>query len=104
MGLFSLFGLGNAKIKEALRRGAVVIDVRTAQEFDLGKVPDSINIPVDRITANAERIKKMNRPVVFCCVSGARSGQAVRIMKEKGLKEVLNGNSWQNVLKIVNSL
>lgn len=104
MGFLSLFGLGGSKVKEALRKGAIVIDVRTPQEFDRGKVPESINIPVDRIAANAERIKGMNRPVVFCCVSGARSSTAASIMKQKGLKEIYNGGSWENILRILKSL
>ena len=104
MSILSFLGFGGSKIKDALRRGAIVIDVRTPQEFDQGKVPESINIPVDRIAANAERIKSMNRPVVFCCASGMRSGNAVSIMKAKGLKEVFNGGSWYHVLKILKSL
>ncbi|MEK7224728.1 MAG: rhodanese-like domain-containing protein [Bacteroidota bacterium] len=104
MGFLSFLGLGGSKIKDALRKGAIVIDVRTAQEFDRGKVPESINIPVDRIVANAERIKGMNRPVVFCCASGGRSSNAVSIMKQKGLKEVYNGGSWEHVLKILKSI
>ncbi len=97
-----IFLFGNSKIKVALQHGAVVIDVRTAGEFDQGKVPDSINIPVDRIAINAARIKAMKRPIIFCCASGTRSGTATRIMKEKGLKEVYNGGSWERILKIVN--
>jgi len=104
MSLLSFFGFGNSKVKNALRRGAIVIDVRTPQEFDQGKVPESINIPVDRIAANSERIKIMKRPVVFCCASGMRSGNAVSIMKGKGLKEGYNGGSWYNVLKILKTL
>jgi phage shock protein E len=104
MGLLSFFGLGTGKVKDVLRHGAIVIDVRTPQEFDQGKVPESINIPVDRIAANAERIKNMNRPVVFCCASGARSSNAVSIMKQKGMKEVYNGGSWYDVIKILKSL
>ena len=104
MGLFSFLGFGGGKIKDALRRGAVVIDVRTPQEFDQGKVPGSINIPVDRIAANAERIKNMNRPVVFCCASGSRSSNAATIMKQKGMKEVYNGGSWYDVIKILKSI
>jgi rhodanese-related sulfurtransferase len=104
MGLFSFPGLGGSKVEDALRKGAIVIDVRTPQEFDRGKVPESINIPVDRIAANAERIKNMNKPVIFCCASGGRSSNAVSMMKRKGLKEVCNGGSWDNVLKIIKSL
>ena len=102
MSLFSLFGFGSSKIKAALLHGAIVIDVRTAYEFDQGKIPDSINIPIDRIAINTERIKAMNRPVIFCCASGMRSNIAKKIMKEKGLKEVYNGGNWQSVLRIVN--
>jgi phage shock protein E len=104
MGLFSFLGLGGGKIKDVLRKGAIIIDVRTPQEFDGGKVPESINIPVDRIAANAERIKNMKRPIVFCCASGSRSGNAASIMKQKGMKEVYNGGSWENVLKILKTL
>ena len=104
MGLFTFLGFGGGKIKDALRRGAIVIDVRTPQEFDQGKVPDSINIPVDRIAVNAERIKNMNRPVVFCCASGSRSSNATVIMKQKGMKEVYNGGSWYDVMKILKSM
>jgi rhodanese-related sulfurtransferase len=104
MGLLSFLGLGGNKIKEAIRKGAIIIDVRTPQEFDGGKVPESINIPVDRIAVQADRIKAMNRPVVFCCASGMRSGQAVRAMKAKEMKDVYNGGSWQNVYDIIKSL
>ena len=104
MGLLSFLGLGSNNIKNALRRGAIVIDVRTPQEFDRGKVPESINIPVDRIAVNAERIKNMNRPVIFCCASGARSSHAAILMKQKGMKEVYNGGSWYNVIKILKSI
>ena len=104
MEFLSFFGFGGSKIKEALRNGAIIIDVRTANEFDMGKVPGSINIPVDRIAINAARIKAMNKPIIFCCNSGVRSSAATRIMKEAGLKEVYNGGSWERVLKIVNKL
>lgn len=104
MGLLSFFGLGKNKVREALRNGAAIIDVRTPHEFDQGHVPDAVNIPIDRVIANAGRIKSMNKPIVFCCASGMRSGTATSAMKQNGLKEVYNGGSWQSVLKITNSL
>lgn len=96
--------LGNSKIKQVLRKGAVVIDVRTAYEFDHGHVPHAINIPVDRVHANIERIKDLKKPNIFCCATGARSGQAVQIMKTKGLNEVYNGGNWEAVIKMINKL
>ena len=66
MSLFSILGIGNGKIKDALRRGAIIIDIRTAAEFDRGKVPESINIPVDRININFRRIVQMSGPIIIC--------------------------------------
>lgn len=104
MGFLSFLGLGNSSIKNALQKGAVIIDVRTPNEFDQGSAPGSINIPLDRIAINAKRIKEMKRPVIFCCASGSRSGNASKIMKATGLKEVYNGGSWLNVLKIIKKM
>ncbi len=104
MGIFSFLGFGTSSLRNALKKGAVVIDVRTANEFDRGKVPGSINIPVDRITVNIPRIKGMERPVVLVCSSGHRSRNALRILKTNGLKEVYNGGSWENVVRILHKL
>lgn len=100
MGFLSFLGFGKSSLKEALQKGAVIIDVRTANEYDNGRVPDSINIPVDRIPVNIRRIRDMNRPVIFCCTSGARSSKAVSILKENGKKDVYNGGSWMNMMKM----
>ena len=100
--LSNLFG-GN-KIKAALRKGAIIIDVRTGTEYDRGHVPDAFNIPVDRVQASAERLKEAKRPIIVCCSSGDRSSTAVQILKSKGVKEVYNGGNWENVLKLMHSL
>lgn len=102
MGILSIFGSG--EIKEALKKGAVIIDVRTAQEYDMGRVPGSINIPVDRISSNIQRIKGMNKPIIFCSTSGIRSKTAKSIMQKNGMKNVYAAGSWEKVLKILNSL
>ncbi|HEV7779754.1 MAG TPA: rhodanese-like domain-containing protein [Chitinophagaceae bacterium] len=97
--LFNLFS-GN-KIRSALRKGAIIIDVRTGTEYDRGHVPDAFNIPVDRIKANADRLKETKRPIIVCCNSGDRSSTAVQVLKEKGVKEVYNGGNWENLLKLM---
>ena len=99
MGFLSFLGLGN-KITEAIHRGAIIIDVRPAYAFDQhGRVPGSINIPIDRIAINVERIRSMNQPIVLCCAYGADCANAARILREKGIKDVYNGGSWESVLK-----
>jgi phage shock protein E len=96
------FLFGKNKIKEAIKKGAVIIDVRTPHEFDNGRIPGSINIPVDRISVSVERIRSMKKPVIVCCNSGARSSQAKDMLKSGGIQEVYNGGSWESVLKMIN--
>ncbi|MES1218146.1 MAG: rhodanese-like domain-containing protein [Bacteroidota bacterium] len=103
MSLLSIFGLGSS-LKNVLRKGAVVIDVRTAYEFDQGRVPRSINIPVDRIAVSVPRIKGMNRPVIVCGAYKIHSSAAARILKENGVKNVYDGGNWQNVMKLYNRI
>ena len=104
MGLFSFLGFGSGKLKNALQKGAIIIDLRTGTEYDRGHVPDAFNIPVDRIKASAERLKEAKRPVIVCCNSGDRSGTAVQQLKAKGVKEVYNGGNWETLLKLIQSL
>lgn len=98
------FLFGKNKIKEALKNGAVIVDVRTPHEYDNGRIPGSINIPVDRISASVERIRSMKKPVIVCCESGARSNTAKNILKSAGVQDVHNGGSWESVLRIINKL
>jgi rhodanese-related sulfurtransferase len=104
MSLFSILGIGNKKIKEDLRRGAIVIDIRTANEFDQGKVPDSINIPVDRISINLQRIRQMGKPIVICSNWDSENEKAINFLKSNGIKEIHNGGHWTRVLKMIKSI
>jgi phage shock protein E len=99
--LSDLFGGGREKIRQALREGGVIIDLRTAYEFDQGHIPRSLNIPVDRIRVNIVRIRDMRRPVILCCGNGAHCWEAMGILRDAGIEQVVNGGNWQSVLKLV---
>jgi phage shock protein E len=104
MGIFSsLFGLGGGskEVAEAISQGASIVDVRTPAEFSGGHVKGSVNIPLNKIPDNIDRIKKMKGPVVLCCASGGRSGQATDFLRNKGI-ECMNGGGWMSVNGIVN--
>ena len=103
MGLLSILGIGN-KVKDVLRKGAVIIDVRTANEFDEGKIKGSINIPTDRLSINLERIRSMRKPVVVCCDTGERSQKAMSMLRANGIKDVYYGGNWKRVLRMIKSL
>ena len=103
MGLFSFFGFGN-NIREVIRKGAVIVDVRTVHEYDQGRIKGSINIPTDRLAASVERIRQLKKPVVFCGRYGAESSAAVRFIKKNGINEVHDGGNWEKLLTVIQSL
>jgi|TARA_B110000879_G_scaffold203166_1_gene280435 phage shock protein E len=74
---------------------STIVDVRTPEEFIGGHVEGSINIPLSEVTARLEELKTM-QPLVLCCASGGRSGQATIYLAEQGL-EVINGGGWSVV-------
>lgn len=97
--LKQLFGGQPAPDFDALRQaGAVVVDVRTADEFRGGSVPGALNIPVQAIgqAASLDKLRKLGKPIITCCASGMRSRAAANILKNAGL-EAYNGGSWGNL-------
>jgi rhodanese-related sulfurtransferase len=80
-----------------LEQGGVIVDVRSAQEFQNGANPKSINIPLDRLDAGMAKLPK-DKPIILCCASGARSGMAVALFKAKGFGTVVNAGPWTNTL------
>ena len=73
-----------------------IIDVRTREEFNGGHVMGSINLPLQEIINHVEEIKAMPSPILFCCASGGRSGQATHYFKSLGI-ECENGGGWMDV-------
>ena len=97
MGLLDLlFGNKQNTIKEFQTRGAIIIDVRTASEYQQGAIKGSKNMPLQTISSKISEIKKLNKPVITCCASGMRSGSAASILKSNGI-EAVNGGGWMSL-------
>ena len=75
-----------SEITEQLQAGALIVDVRTAQEFAQGKIAGAINIPVQVIAKRIDEISKHNKNVIVYCRSGARATTAMNILNQAGLK------------------
>lgn len=73
-----------------------IVDVRTPGEFMGGHVEGSINIPLQEIQQRIEEIKALPKPIILCCASGNRSGQATSYLKSLGV-DCINGGSWIDV-------
>ncbi|MGX7666992.1 rhodanese-like domain-containing protein [Flavobacterium pedocola] len=98
MRLLELLGLSNKSntIAEYVAKGAVIIDVRSGNEFAAGHIQGAKNIPLDAIPGRTSEIKELQQPVIVCCRSGMRSGQAASILKQKGV-DVINGGGWETL-------
>jgi rhodanese-related sulfurtransferase len=73
-----------ARVAELLRDGAQLIDVRETYERDAGRIPgDSAHIEMDRLSEAAGSIDR-ERPVVFYCRTGSRSGVAAQAFAAAG--------------------
>ena len=79
-----------------------IIDVRTKIECFLGKIEGSVNIPLDQIPNNVEKIREM-QPVIICCAAGVRSAQAVAFLKNNGIENIYDGGGWKELQHKLNN-
>ena len=76
---------------------ATIVDVRSEGEFAGGNVAGSINIPLNEVPQRVEEFKNMSKPLVLCCLSGGRSGQATQYLAQQGVEDIYNGGGWSDV-------
>ena len=74
-----------------MNQGALLVDVRSREEFEGGHVLDARHLPQEEVAGAAESLKKYrDKPVIVCCESGMRSGAAARVLKAQGFAKVVN--------------
>ena len=93
MGFFDFFR--QPDIQEGLRQcqaahGAVLLDVRTPEEYREGHIPGSQNIPLQSLDKTEQVIDNKDTPVFVYCYSGSRSRQAVGFLEKMGYTNVKN--------------
>ncbi|WP_114764274.1 rhodanese-like domain-containing protein [Vibrio rhodolitus] len=75
---------------EKIQQGAMVVDVRTPQEFAAGHLDNAVNFPLADLDKHFANMDK-NQPIVVYCRSGNRSGIAYDYLVEQGFTQVHNG-------------
>lgn len=90
-----LSGVASVPIGQAIqlvnRQNGVIIDVREADEFKSGHIPKAVNAPLSVLSTKLKELEKYkNKPVVLCCRSGQRSGQAALQLRKQGFTSVHN--------------
>jgi phage shock protein E len=88
--------------RKHLAAGALVIDVRSPEEFRGDHVPGAINIPLGELEDKVPgRVKDKNQVLLVHCLSGGRSGIAQHQLKGMGYANVFNLGSLGRAKGIV---
>jgi len=88
--------------REHLAAGALVIDVRSPEEFRSGHVPNAVNIPLDELGESLpRRVKNKNQLLLLHCLSGTRSGMAKSKLRRLGYANAFNLGSFGRARRIV---
>jgi phage shock protein E len=96
---------GQISAKEAtdyLRNGAMLIDVRSVDEFESGHILQAYNMPLDRVEVMVPgAVRDKNKVLLLHCSTGVRSGIAKKKLEDMGYKNVFNLGSYERAGKIV---
>lgn len=92
--LAKLFGFSKVDYKGMVENGALVVDVRTPQEYAKGAVKESVNIPLFELSASLKAL--YGKQIVLVCRSGARASQAQVLLRDNGI-EAFNAGPWQKM-------
>ena len=91
MGVFNIFSKLN--INEGVKKfrqtpNAILLDVRTEEEYSETHIGGSTNLPLQKIEMATSIITDKNKPLFVYCRSGVRSAKAVEILKKMGYTNV----------------
>ena len=84
-------------IRDKIKAGAKIVDVRTPGEFADESYPGAINVPLNQLAAQVEKLGPKEGPIVLYCASGARSAQAARLLKQAGFTDVVNAGGLDDM-------
>ncbi len=86
-------------LQQLISNGAVIVDVRTRMEYNMGHIHGSLNIPLPELPEEIARLDK-NSTIITCCASGMRSETAKSFLQANGFSSVHNGGGWLSLLNI----
>jgi phage shock protein E len=79
-----------AEAHALVERGARLVDVRSAVEFDAGHIEGAVNIPLDQLPNRMDEVGQTTEPIVVYCRSGQRSASAKRTLEANGYTQVFD--------------
>ena len=88
-----------AEVAKLLKKGAVLVDVRSRLEAKIGMAPGATNIPLLKLKSHLKELPR-DRVIVTYCGTGGRAAKAVEILEANGFKAA-NGGGYKAILKIL---
>lgn len=83
------------EVHRLIEQGALVVDVRSAEEFKSGHLENAVNIPHTEVEKRLSEFgQDKTRSIVVYCRSGRRSGMAQEVLRQNGFTGVVNGGGY----------
>jgi phage shock protein E len=89
------------EVAKWIKKGAVLVDVRSKLEVRKDPVPGAINIPLLKLEDSLSELPR-NKTFVTFCLRGGRAERA-RLMLEANGRKAINGGGYKSILKIIDS-
>lgn len=88
--------------RQALKKGALIIDVRSSEEYASGHLYGTLNIPMGDLSTRIVTVcPDKNRIILLHCLSGGRSGMATGTLKSLGYSNAQNMGSYGRAERIL---
>ncbi len=85
-------------VKALLQEGAVLVDVRSQEEFDSGHLKEALHLPFEQILELPQKAKvTQDSVIVVYCQSGGRASKAKKTLDEAGYKNVHNAGGYEGL-------
>lgn len=82
--------MSRESLLQKIKDGALVVDVRSPEEFSAGHYPNARNIPANGIMNHLDDFGAKDSPIIVYCESGSRSEYAALILRASGFRDVTN--------------
>lgn len=91
-----------AAARKMIEGGAVIVDVRTPEEYDGGHLERATNVPIQDFAQRIAEVDKLvagdkAKPVVVYCGSGGRASKAKAQLEAAGYTNVVNGGGYDDL-------
>lgn len=96
--LNGLFGKKEeTNFKSLVEQGAMILDVRSKEEYNCGHIKGAVNISLDTLPLHVKSLGDKDRLIITCCLSGGRSSAAKHALNALGYTNVHNGGGWSSL-------